>query len=414
MTRVDKKLVTASSDTAPLAGHRVLDFSQLIAGPSAGVMLADLGAEVIKVERPTGELGRTVGPEIGVPATFAAYNRGKRALAVNMATPEGREIISRLVATSDVLIENFRPGVMERLGFGYEALHAAHPDLVYASLSAYNPDGPGRDRPGTDAVLQAESGLMAVTGPEDGDPAKVGVQIVDAATGLAIGQAILAALLQRTTTGVGAHVRLSLFEVGTYLQSPAFAIASRFGNELERPGNTAGGLGAPTDLFRVADGFVMVVAYFPDQWIKLCNLLGVPELCDDPRFITNADRIAHKEELKQVLAPIFAPRGRDEWTSKLGEAGIIAAPVRSHLEVVTDPVLRSLGDFAEVDNDMTEPHWLPATPYRSSTWTRGASYRPPALGEDTFELLNELGFTQGEVDDLQKRDVIYSPMKAQV
>jgi crotonobetainyl-CoA:carnitine CoA-transferase CaiB-like acyl-CoA transferase len=377
-------------------------------------MLADLGAEVIKVERPTGELGRTVGPEIGVPATFAAYNRGKRALAVNMATPEGREIISRLVATSDVLIENFRPGVMERLGFGYEALHAAHPGLVYASLSAYNPDGPGRDRPGTDAVLQAESGLMAVTGPEDGDPAKVGVQIVDAATGLAIGQAILAALLQRTTTGVGAHVRLSLFEVGTYLQSPAFAIASRFGHELERPGNTAGGLGAPTDLFRVADGFVMVVAYFPDQWIKLCNLLGVPELRDDPRFITNADRIAHKEELKQVLAPIFAPRGRDEWTSKLGEAGIIAGPVRSHLEVVTDPVLRSLGDFAEVDNDMTEPHWLPATPYRSSTWTRRASYRPPALGEDTFELLNELGFTQGEVDDLQKRDVIYSPIKAQV
>ena len=163
----------------------MLDFSQLIAGPSAGVMLADLGAEVIKIERPTGELGRTVGPEVGVPATFAAYNRGKRALAVDMTTPEGREVISRLVATSDVLIQNFRPGVMERLGFGYEALHAAHPGLVYASLSAYNPDGPGRNRPGTDAVLQAESGLMAVTGPEDGDPYKVGVQIIDAATGLA-------------------------------------------------------------------------------------------------------------------------------------------------------------------------------------------------------------------------------------
>ncbi|MFC9664002.1 CaiB/BaiF CoA transferase family protein [Nocardia sp. NPDC127606] len=409
-----RKLNIASSNSAPLAGYRVLDFSQLIAGPAAGVMLADLGAEVIKIERPAGELGRTVGPEIGVPATFAAYNRGKRALAVDMSTPEGREVISRLVATSDVLIQNFRPGVMERLGFGYEALHAAHPNLVYASLSAYNTDGPGRDRPGTDAVLQAESGLMAVTGPEDGDPYKVGVQIIDAGTGLALGQAILAALLQRTTTGVGAHVQLSLFEVGTYLQSSAYAIASRFGSELERPGNTAGALGAPTDLFRVADGFLMVVAYFPDQWIKLCNLLGVPELCDDPRFVTNADRIAHKEELKQVLAPIFAPRGRDEWASTLAEAGIIAAPVRSHLEVVTDPVLRSLGDFAEVDNDMTEPHWLPATPYRSSTWTRVASYRPPALGEDTLELLNELGFTQDEVDVLQKRDVIYSSVKAAV
>lgn len=407
-------MTTASSSDAPLSGLRVLDFSQLIAGPSAGVMLADLGAEVIKIERPTGELGRTVGPEVGVPATFAAYNRGKRALAVDIGTPEGREVISRLVATSDVLIQNFRPGVMERLGFGYEDLHAAHPGLVYASLSAFNPDGVGRNRPGTDAVLQAESGLMAVTGPEDGDPYKVGVQIIDAATGLAIGQAILAALLQRTTTGVGAHVRLSLFEVGTYLQSSLYAIASRFGHELERPGNTAGALGAPTDLFRVADGFLMVVAYFPDQWIKLCNLLGVPNLVEDPRFVTNADRIAHKEELKAVLAPIFAPRGREEFASELAEAGIIAAPVRSHLEIVTDPVLRSLGDFAEVDNDMTEPHWLPATPYRSSTWSRAASYRPPRLGEDTLELLKELGFTSHEVDDLQERDVIYSPVEARV
>ena len=406
--------MTASSNNAPLTGYRVLDFSQLIAGPSAGVMLADLGAEVIKIERPTGELGRTVGPEIGVPATFAAYNRGKRALAVDMTTPEGREVISRLIAISDVLIQNFRPGVMERLGFGYDDLHAAHPGLVYASLSAYNADGPGRHRPGTDAVLQAESGLMAVTGPEDGDPYKVGTQVVDAATGLALGQAILAALLQRSSTGVGAHVQMSLFEVGTYLQSSGYAIASRFGNELERPGNTAGALGAPTDLFRVADGFLMVVAYFPDQWSRLCTLLGVPELCDDPRFITNADRIAHKEELKQALAPIFAPRGRDEWASILAEAGIIAAPVRSHLEVVTDPALRALGDFARVDNDMTEPHWLPSTPYRSSTWTRVASYRPPALGEDTLALLNELGFTEIEADVLRKRGIIYSPDEVRV
>ena len=404
-----------SSDASPLAGHRVVDFSQLIAGPSAGVMLADLGAEVIKVERATGgELGRTVGPETGVPATFAAYNRGKKALAVDMATPEGHEIISRLIATSDILIQAFRPGVMDRLGFGYEVLHTAHPRLVYASLSAYNPDGAGRARPGTDAVLQAESGLMAVTGPEDGDPYKVGFQVIDAATGLALGQAILAALLQRTMTGVGAHVRLSLFEVATYLQSPAFAIASRFGDELERPGNTAGALGAPTDLFRVADGFLMVVAYFPDQWVKLCELLRVPELIDDRRFVTNADRIAHKEQLKQVLTPMFAQRGRNEWASMLSEAGIIAAPVRSHLEVVTDPALRSLGDFVEVDNDMTEPHFLPATPYRSNTWRRVASYRPPALGEDTYELLSELGLTPDEMADLQQREIIHSSVEAQV
>lgn len=402
-------MTTPTQEISPLAGHRVLDFSQLIAGPSTGVMLADLGADVIKVERPTGELGRTVGPEVGVPATFAAYNRGKRALAVDITTPEGREVVTKLIATSDVLIQNFRPGVMDRLGFGYEAVHAANPRLVYTSLSAYNPDGAGRNRPGTDAALQAESGLMAITGPEDGDPYKVGIQIVDAAAGLAIGQAILAALLQRTTTGVGAHLRLSLFEVATYVQSSAFAIASRFGEELDRPGNTAGALGAPTDLFRVADGFVMVVAYFPDQWKKLCTLLNVPEIHNDPRFVTNADRIANKEELKQVLAPMFAQKGRVEWAQLLGEAGIIAAPVRSHLELVSDSELRGYGDFAWVDNDMTEPHWLPSTPYRSSTWSRVASYRPPKLGEDTIALMDELGFDADEIRALQARNVVYSP-----
>lgn len=406
-----EQVTRETSEPGPLSGHRVLDFSQLIAGPSAGVMLADLGAEVIKVERPAGELGRTVGPEVGVPATFAAYNRGKRALAVDITTPEGREIVTRLVATSDVLIQNFRPGVMDRLGFGYDAVHAANPRLVYTSLSAYNPDGAGRSRPGTDAALQAESGLMAITGPEDGDPYKVGIQVVDAATGLAIGQAILAALLQRTSTGVGAHLRLSLFEVATYVQSSAFAIASRFGNELDRPGNTAGALGAPTDLFRVADGFVMVVAYFPDQWKKLCTLLDVPEVHDDPRFATNADRIMNKGVLKQVLAPLFERKTRAEWATLLGAAGIIAAPVRSHLELVNDDELRGYGDFARVENDMTEPHWLPSTPYRSSTWTRTASYRPPKLGEDTLAVLDELGFHDAEIRALRARNVVYSPIE---
>lgn len=398
-------------ETGPLAGHRVLDFSQLIAGPSAGVMLADLGADVIKIERPTGELGRTVGPEVGVPATFAAYNRGKRALAVDIGTPEGREVVTKLIATSDVLIQNFRPGVMDRLGFGYEAVHAANPRLVYTSLSAFNADGAGRNRPGTDAALQAESGLMAITGPEDGDPYKVGIQVVDAATGLAIGQAILAALLQRTTTGVGAHLQLSLFEVATYVQSSAFAIASRFGRELERPGNTAGALGAPTDLFRVADGFVMVVAYFPDQWKKLCALLDVPEIHDDPRFVTNADRIRNKDELKRVLAPLFVSKTRAEWSELLDAAGIIAAPVRSHLELVSDESLRGYGDFAWVENDMTEPHWLPSTPYRSSTWARTASNRPPRLGEDTAALMSELGFDDDEFEELCAREVVYSPIR---
>lgn len=403
--------MTNEMNQGPLTGHRVLDFSQLIAGPSAGVMLADLGADVIKIERPVGELGRNVGPEVGIPAIFAAYNRGKRALAVDITTAEGRDIVTRLIATSDVLIQNFRPGVMDRLGFGYEAVREINPRIVYASLSGYNPDGLGRNLPGTDAVLQAQSGLMAITGPEDGDPYKVGIQVVDAATGLAIGQAILAALLQRTTTGVGAHLRLSLFEVSSYVQSSAFAIASRFGQEIERGGNTAGALGAPTDLFNVADGHLQVVAYYPDQWRKLCDLLEIPEIHDDPRFDTNANRIANRRELKEILAPIFAQKGRSEWAKLLGDAGIIAGPVRSHLEIVRDADLRSYGDFVWVENDMTEPHWLPATPYRSSTWERTASYRPPRIGEDTLDILDEIGFAPEEAQELQERGVVFASTK---
>lgn len=398
-----------SPTVGPLAGMRVLDFTQLIAGPSAAVQLADLGAEVIKIERVVGgELGRTVGPETTIPATFGAYNRGKQALAVDMSSAQGHEIVSKLIQTADIMIEAFRPGVMDRLGFGYAAVRESRPELVYVSLSAFNPDGEGRGRPGTDAALQAESGVMAITGPPEGPPYKVGFQFVDAATGLAIGQAVCAALLQRTLTSKGSHIRLSLFEVATYMQTPSFVQASRTGEELGRPGNTAGMLGAPTDVFEVSDGYLMLVAYFPDQWIKLCNLIEMPELIGDPRFNINAQRIANKEELQLLLAPVFAVRTKQEWSKALTAAGVINAPVRSHLEILNDPGLRSLGNFERVDNGVMEPHWLPATPYRSNTWEPAAGYGPPALGEDTDATLSGLGYTPTQIADLHEAGVVSS------
>jgi crotonobetainyl-CoA:carnitine CoA-transferase CaiB-like acyl-CoA transferase len=249
---------------------------------------------------------------------------------------------------------------------------------------------------------------MALTGPPAGPPYKVGFQVVDAATGLAIGQAVLAALLRRTQTGEGAHLRISLFEVSTYLQTPYFVLASRSGEELERPGNTAGLLGAPTDLFEVLDGYLQLVAYFPDQWIKLCNLIDMPELLQDERFVTNAARVAHKEELFDVLAPVFATRTRDEWSKLLTDAGVISAPVRTHQEILTDPYLRSLANFVPVDNGVMEPHVLPATPYRSNTWDPVAGTRPPALGEDSDAILSELGYSADQIAALHEAHVIHS------
>lgn len=389
----------------PLDGVTVIDMTQLIAGPSATMSLYQLGADVVKVERPSGDLARVIGGTVGRAPTFSAYNSGKRSLAVDLSTDPGRAALRRVIAGSDVLVQAFRPGVMERLGLDWETLSAENDRLIYVSLSAYHVHGVGGRRPGVDAVLQAETGLMAITGEPDGDPMKTGFQIIDAATGLAIGQATLAALLQRERTGVGSRVELSLFEVATYMQTPAFATASMRRSPIERPGNTAGMLGAPTDLFEASDGYIMIAAYFPEQWIALCETMGARHLLDDPRYRSNADRIAHKRELSEDLAPIFATRTRDEWAKRLISAGVICAPVLKHLEILDDPDRRSLGRFDRIGTE-DDFYWVPGLPYTASTWTLRPLGETPGLGEHSREVLVETGYSDEEVDELETAGVL--------
>ena len=391
----------------PLDGIHVIDLTQLIAGPTATMALGQLGATVTKLERPSGDLARSIGGEPGVtaPPTFTAINGGKKSITLDLTSESGRSAALRVIGGADVVVQAFRPGVMNRLGLDYATLSSVNPGLIYVSLSAYNSEGLGGTWPGVDSVLQAATGVMSITGEPDGPPVKTGFQLIDGAASLAIGQATLAALYHRERTGQGSEVDLSLFEVSAYIQTTVFAQASHRGAEPVRPGNTAGALGAPTDMFATSDGYVMVAAYFPDQWIKLCTTLDAAHLIEDPRYATNADRIQNKEQLSKDLTPIFASRGRDQLAARLAEAGVISAPVLSQMEIIDDPKLRSLGRFSSVTDAEGKILWIPDLPYVASAWTNRRLGPPPTLGEHTEEVLRDAGFTKAEIQAMDDEGV---------
>ena len=391
----------------PLCGVRVVDFSQLIAGPSAASMLSDLGADVIKVEGLDGELSRSLTDVKGEVPTFVAYNRGKRSIALNLADPAGIAVAKNLILRSDVVIEGFRPGVMERLGLGAEECTRSNEHLIYASLSAF---GSEDGRPGIDAVIQAASGVMAVTGAPDGDPTKVGFQVVDGATGLALSQAILAALFHRTKTGKGSVLEVSLFSVATYLQSPFILQSSMQGAQPKRQGNTAGQFGYPTDLFATGcGGFIMLAAYLPKQWVSLCGAIGLPDLAFDERFKDGRSRIENQTELRKILEQVFARQSKIEWEMQLSSAGVICAAVRDYTEITTSPALREAGRLATVQNAHGETWWVPSIPLKSSSWSEHCPGAHPDIGEHTREILMSLGMSDSEMETLVAGGVIRNP-----
>lgn len=331
----------AGTAERPLAGLRVVEFAQMIAAPSAALLLADYGAEVVKIEPPAGDgcrrLQSAASRARGVTPIFDAYNRGKRLITLDLANEADRREAEALLESADVLIEASRPGAMDRLGLGAAAVMERHPHLVYASVSGFGEGPIGRTRGGVDIVIQAESGMMALTGEAGGEPTRIGYTVVDAACGHALCHGILAALVQRGRTGRGAHVRISLYDVALQLQTGPIAEFQASGEQPVRSGNSSP-LAAPADLFACGEGRIILTAYLEPHWRRLCEVIGAPELPEDARFATSAQRVANRDALRAAIEARLAAASAAEWTERIRAAGLLVGEVKDYAQVLADPV----------------------------------------------------------------------------
>ena len=393
----------------PLEGVRVIDLTRILAGPYCTQALADAGADVLKIEEPgKGDDTRGWGPPFvkGESAYFLSVNRGKRSLTLNLKAARGREILWRLLETADVLVENFRPGAMDRMGFGEAEVRARYPRIVYASVSGYGPDGPWGGRPGYDAVVQGEGGLMSITGPADGAPHKAGASLADVTAGMTAFQGILLALLRRERTGEGGHVDISLLE--SLLSTLAYHASTYLltGQIPARLGNRHPSL-APYETFEAADGYVIVGVGSESLWRSFCAVLCEPSFETDPRFESNAKRVTNYEALRSLLAPRFRSRPVKEWLEALEGAGIPCGRVRTVAEALDNPQVPARGLLLDVEHATIGRGRYVGSPIHLTGAGRGSTLPPPLLGQHTDEVLKErLGMTAADVMALRRDGVV--------
>ena len=397
---------------------RVLDMTRAMAGPYCTMMLGDLGADVIKVERPgRGDdsrgwgppfVGKPYGPYPGESAYFIAANRNKRSITVNLKSAEGQEIVRHLASVSDALVENFRTGVLDGMGLGYDDLHALNPRLVYCSISGYGRTGPYAERPGYDFIIQAEGGLMGITGPEEGPPSRVGIPIVDITAGMFASCAILAALHARdhVNNGEGQLVDISLLDTQVALLAN---VASNYlvgGTEPRRLGNAHPNI-APYEAFRARDRWFALAAANERQWATLCETIGRPDLRDDLRFATNGARVSNRPALVAALNEVFAACDVGEWLAALRAAGLPCGPINAVPDVFDHPQAQARGLALETDHPTAGPIQVTGFPYKLSQTPAEVRRPPPLLGQHTEEVLTELlGYSAAEVAVLQERGAI--------
>jgi crotonobetainyl-CoA:carnitine CoA-transferase CaiB-like acyl-CoA transferase len=388
----------------PLEGIRVIDLGQYIAGPGAAMALAELGADVIKVEPLTGDQARHIG-RYG-EAMVRAYNRGKRSIALDLKQPQGREAALRLIGRSDVLVQNLRPGAVAKLGLGPEVVRALFPRLVYLGIAGFPSRGPSADRPGYDIAAQAESGLMSVTGEADRPPQKVGVPIVDAAAAQAGAQAVLAALFGRERSGVGATLETSLLEVALHLQASNWCDYLGGGPEPTRIGDGQPHNAPAADLVPTRDGHIVLSAYAEEHWARFCRVVGRTELLTDPRFRTNAGRVEHRAALRAVLAECLSDLGSDECVELLGRHQIVAGAVRRYGQVLGSADLVASGLVVDAPTPDGAGYRAIGLPYRFGDAPRDHPPAAPGLGEHSEAVLAEAGYTDDEIAALRQQGVI--------
>ena len=380
----------AAGRGSPLAGVRILDLSRILAGPYATMMLADLGAEVIKIEPPGGDDTRTWGPPFGggEAAYFLAVNRGKKSVVLNLKTEEGSAALARLIASSDVLVENFRPGTLARLGFAPEEVQGRHRRLIWCSVSAYGQYGPLSSKPGYDAVMQGEAGWMGLTGPPEGPPTKLGASLADICAGMMASSGILAALFARERDGRGRRVDVALFDsvVATLCyQAQGYLLT---GEEPVRSGNNHPSL-TPYESFEAADGHVIVAVGNDALWKRFCEV-AAPEL-DRPEFEKNPDRVRRRPELRGLLETVFRSREVAAWERVLDEAGIPVGRVRSVAEILNSPQLQARGMVVDREHPALGSLRLVGNPIQFDGENHTATLPPPLRGEHTEDVLDAIG-----------------------
>ena len=400
--------MTASTPAGPLAGVVVLDLTQILAGPMCTLVLADMGADVIKVEKPNGgDDNRRMGPPFikDWSAGFMAVNRNKRSIALDLQSDSGRDVFKRLLEGADVVVENFRPGVMERLGLAYDELRKIKPALVYCTISGFGSTGPARNRGGFDLVAQGVSGLMSITGHPNSPPAKVGVPITDLTAGLYGANGIMAAYVHALKTGEGQMVDTSLMEAGvayTVWESSVYFAEG----EIPGPLGSAHRVSAPYQALRTKNGYLNLGAATQPTWEQLCRAIEREDLMDDDRFRNPWDRKAREEELAALLEETFSTEDTEHWLELLDRAGVVAGPIYNMEQVYQDPQVLAREMLVYTEDPVLGTIRNIGVPVKLSETPGSIRRRAPALGEHSSEILLERGFSQAEVDSLLSEGVI--------
>ncbi len=396
------------SHSGPLAGVRVLELAQIMAGPTTGLMLADMGADVIKVEKlPGGDDSRGYRePRInGVSAPFLMMNRNKRGIALNLKHPRGKEILLRMVRDADVLTENYRTGTLDKLGLGYDVLSGVNPGLIYCAITGFGRDGPLADKGGFDLIAQGFAGLMSITGEPGGAPAKTGNPVSDISAGNLAVIGILAAYVHKLKTGRGQVVDTSLMEAA--LQQTYWHAAIYFPTG-HSPGPTGSAhvLSAPYQAFHARDGWINLGGANQANWERIAEVLGHPEWRDDPRFRTNTDRMANLEELVRLMNTVLFTRTRAEWIELFDAAGVPCGPVHSIGEALSHPQTLARGMVVETRHRAAGPTKAIGCPVHFSETPAAVTRPAPLLGEHTREVLRDYGYSDGEIDGLVADGVV--------
>ncbi|MFC3703730.1 CaiB/BaiF CoA transferase family protein [Devosia honganensis] len=390
-----------------LKGIKVVDLTQIGAGPTCTMLLGDFGAEVVKVEPLSGDIGRALGPPwySDQSPIHIGFNRGKKSIAVDLKQEEGAALVRRLADQADILVESFRPGTLDKFGLGPAQLEQDHPGLIYCSVSGYGQTGPFAFHPGVDGIMQAASGLMGLIGTAESGPMKVQAPIVDVFTGYVAALGCMTALIERSKTGKGRHIDASLFGSAVALQQSA--VTAYLGDPVQPAKlGSAAPYSAPNEAYPTADGWIMIAAYMVKHWPRFCSVIGRPDLTDDIRFANSADRVVNRLELFAQVAAAMKTRTTDEWLPLLEAQDILCSRVAGYEDVIAHEQTQFSRLIATMEHSSLGSLKTPGNPVNARQMNAAPFAPPPLLGEHTRSILADLGLDAGSIDDLLKRAIV--------